>query len=153
MSKHPSTPGRRWQAALILSAFLIAVIAAAAGGWWYAREAPPHQGPIVLISVDGLRAGRLAAYGAPQGDTPAIDALAADAVVFERAYTHSPLTLPANASLLAGQLPFEHGVRDEAGFALKDDTRSLAELLRNRGFETGAAGSSFLLRPESGVAQ
>jgi tetratricopeptide (TPR) repeat protein len=86
-------------------------------------------------------------------ETPSIDALAADAVVFDRAYTHSPLTLPAHASLLAGQLPFEHGVRDEAGFALKDDARSMAELLQNRGFETGAAVSSFLLRPESGVAQ
>ena len=126
---------------------------AAIAGWWYARESPPHQGPIVLISVGGLRADRLPAYGASQSDTPSIDALAADAVVFERAYTHSPLTLPAHASLLAGQLPFEHGVRDEAGFALKDDTRSLAELLRNRGFQTGAAVSSFLLRRESGVAQ
>src|SRR5690606_8629471 len=74
-------------------------------------------------------------------------------IVFERAYTHSPLQLPAHASLLAGQLPFEHGVRDEAGFALADEARPLAELLRSRGFDTGAAVSSFLLRPESGVAQ
>src|SRR5688572_25485731 len=133
--------------------FFVAVAGAAIAGWWYARESPPHQGPIVLISVEGLRADRLPAYGASQSDTPSIDALAADAVVFERAYTHSPLTLPAHASLLAGQLPFEHGVRDEAGFAMKDETRSLAELLRNRGFETGAAVSSFLLRRESGVAQ
>ena len=84
---------------------------------------------------------------------PAVDALAADSVIFERAYTHSPLMLPAHASLLAGQLPFEHGVRDDAGYALKADTRSLAELLRNRGFETGAAVSSFVLRRESGVAK
>ena len=153
MPHHPPAAGRRWQATLIVAIFFVAVAGAAIGGWWYARESPPHQGPIVLISVDGLRADRLPAYGASQSETPSIDALAADAVVFERAYTHSPLTLPAHASLLAGQLPFEHGVRDEAGFALKDDTRSLAELLRNRGFETGAAVSSFLLRRESGVAQ
>jgi tetratricopeptide (TPR) repeat protein len=107
----------------------------------------------VLISVDGLQPEELEAYGGSPSLSPAIDALSADAVVFERAYAHSPLTLPAHASILAGQLPFEHGVRDEAGFALRDEARPLAELLRNRGFETGAAVSSFLLRPESGVAQ
>jgi tetratricopeptide (TPR) repeat protein len=137
---------------------VFAVAGSALAGWWYARESTPVRGPIVLISVDGLRPTRLPAYGradttAAPSATPSIDALAADAVVFERAYTHSPLTLPAHASLLAGQLPFEHGVRDEAGFALKADARSMAELLQSRGFETGAAVSSFLLRPESGMAQ
>ena len=144
---------RQWQATLIMAVFVIAVAGAALAGWWYARESTPHQGPIVLISVDGLSPSQLPVDGSAGATTPAIDALAADAVIFERAYTHSPLTLPAHASLLAGQLPFEHGVRDEAGFALKDNAGSLAELLRNRGFETGAAVSSFLLRPETGVAQ
>ena len=144
---------RQWQATLIMAVFVIAIAGAALAGWWYARESTPHQGPIVLISVDGLSPSQLPVDGSAGATTPAIDALAADAVIFERAYTHSPLTLPAHASLLAGQLPFEHGVRDEAGFALKDNAGSLAELLRNRGFETGAAVSSFLLRPETGVAQ
>jgi Flp pilus assembly protein TadD len=141
---------------MITTLVVSSVAAAALAGWWYARESTPVGGPIVLISVDGFRHVRLRETTnttlAPSS-TPSIDALAADAVVFDRAYTHSPLTLPAHASLLAGQLPFEHGVRDEAGFALKDDARSMAELLQNRGFETGAAVSSFLLRPESGVAQ
>ena len=150
---NPAPAARTWRAALIVGLVFVAVAIAALAGWWYAREALPHQGPIVLISIDGLRPDRLPAYGASRTDTPSIDALAADSVVFERAYTHSPLTLPAHASLLAGQLPFEHGVRDEAGFVLKDEAQSLAELLANRGFETGAAVSSFLLRRESGVAQ
>jgi tetratricopeptide (TPR) repeat protein len=149
---------RHWRATFITMLVVMAVAGSAAAGWWYARESTPVRGPIVLISVEGLRPTRLPAYSsadapAASSVTPSIDALAADAVLFERAYTHSPLTLPAHASLLAGQLPFEHGVRDEAGFALKNDARSMAELLQNRGFETGAAVSSFLLRPESGVAQ
>lgn len=155
MTRRPVTT-HRWRALLITTLVVMAVAGAAVGGWWYARESTPVRGPIVLISVDGLTPARLPVYGNGGGsatDTPSIDALAADAVVFERAYTHSPLSLPAHASLLAGQLPFEHGVRDEAGFALKEDARSMAELLQNRGFETGAAVSSFLLRPESGVAQ
>lgn len=144
---------RRWRVTVILTSFVIAVGTAALAGWWYARESTPHQGPIVLISVNGLRPADLETYGGETSRAPAIDALSADAVVFERAYAHSPLTLPAHASILAGQLPFEHGVRDEAGFTLKDDARSMPELLRHRGFETGAAVSSFLLRRESGVAQ
>jgi tetratricopeptide (TPR) repeat protein len=153
--RRPTTTAfaRRWQVTLIVTMFCVAVTAAAVAGWWYARESTPHQGPIVLISVDGLRPATLQAYGASDGARPGIDALAAEAVVFERAYAHSPLTLPSHASLLAGQLPYEHGVRDEAGFTLGDDTRSMAELLRSRGFDTGAAVSSFLLRRESGVAQ
>ena len=156
---HPgSAATRKWRATFITTLVVIAVAGSALAGWWYARESTPVRGPIVLISVDGLRPTHLpldASTDTPAAPsaTPSLDALAADAVVFDRAYTHSPLTLPAHASILAGQLPFEHGVRDEAGFALKEDARSMAELLQNRGFETGAAVSSFLLRPESGVAQ
>jgi len=77
MSKHKPA-SRRWQAALILTLFGIAVAAAAFGGWWYARESPPHQGPIVLVSVTGLGARELTAYGSTRSSSSAIDALAED---------------------------------------------------------------------------
>ena len=79
--------------------------------------------------------------------------LAADGVVFERAYSHAPQTLPAHAALLTGRLPFENGVRDEAGFVLADRERLLAEMLRDRGFATGAVVSSYALRKETGIGQ
>lgn len=148
-----SAAARRWQVTLIFTVFAVAVAAAAGAGWWYARESTPHQGPIVLISVDGLRPASVQTNGGSGDPRPGIHALAADAVVFERAYAHSPLTLPAHASLLAGRLPFEHGVRDDAGFMLGRETQSIADLLRSRGFETGGAVSSFVLRPESGLAR
>ena len=144
---------RRWQATLIITLVFSAAVGAAAVGWWYARESPPHQGPIVLLAVDGLSSSALTAYGARTSAAPAIDALAEEGVVFERAYIHSPAMLPAYTSLLTGQLPFDHGVRDEAGFALKTDTRTLPELLRSRGFATGAAVSSFLLRKATGLTR
>ena len=144
---------RRWQATLIITLVFSAAVGAAAVGWWYARESPPHQGPIVLLAVDGLSSSALTTYGARTSAAPAIDALSADSVVFERAYIHSPAMLPAYTSLLTGQLPFDHGVRDEAGFALKTDTRTLPELLRSRGFATGAAVSSFLLRKATGLSR
>jgi tetratricopeptide (TPR) repeat protein len=165
MAKHASGRLLRWQATAILTLFFFAVAGAAALGWWYARESPAHQGPIVLISVDGLPASTADAPPSEPVDaeadrtpaepraTPGIDALAADGVVFERAYSHSPLTLPAHASLFSGRLPFEHGARDEAGFTLEPGVRTLAELLRNRGFKTGGAVSSVLLRRSTGIAQ
>jgi tetratricopeptide (TPR) repeat protein len=150
---HAPAARKRWQAIVIITLFILAVAGAAFTGWRFARESAPHQGPIVLITVDGLRADRLPAYGGPPGATPNIDLLAARGIVFERAYTHSPLTLPAHAALVTGQLPFDNGVRDEGGYALKDQARTIAGLLRNRGFSTGAAVSSFLLRRTTGLAQ
>lgn len=124
---------------------------AAFGGWRFARASAPVNGPIILISVDGLRADRLSAYGYRQGHTPALDALAAGSTVFERAYTHVPQTLPAHASMLTGRLPFETGVRDVAGYTLPATVRTIAEILRDRGYATGGIVSSYLLRRETGI--
>jgi tetratricopeptide (TPR) repeat protein len=153
VATHAPAARKRWHAIVIITLFILAVAGAAFTGWRFARESAPHQGPIVLITIDGLRADRLPAYGGPAGATPNIDRLAQRGIVFERAYTHSPLTLPAHAALVTGQLPFDNGVRDDGGYALKDQVRTIAGLLRNRGFSTGAAVSSFLLRRTTGVAQ
>jgi tetratricopeptide (TPR) repeat protein len=153
MASHARGQARRWRASFIIAIFFAAVAGAAAVGWWYARESPPHQGPIVVLSIDGVVATDLPVYGALRSDMPAIDALSSESVVFDRAYTHSPLSLPAHASLLTGRLPYEHGVRDDAGFSIAEDTRTLAEVLRSRGFATGAAVSSFLLHERSGIAR
>lgn len=126
---------------------------AAFGGWRFAKASAPVNGPIVLISIDSLRADRLPAYGYPGGRAPVISALAADGIVFERAYSHVPQTTPAHASLLTGRLPFETGVRDVAGFTLPGSIRTVAEVLRDRGFATGGIVSSLLLRKESGLAR
>lgn len=126
---------------------------AAVSGWRYARASAPVSGPIVLISVEALRADHLPAYGYQGIKTPAIDALAADGVVFERAYSHMPQTLPAHASLLTGRLPFETGVRDGVGFSVPAAERLLPEMLRDRGYATGGVVSSFLLRKETGISQ
>jgi arylsulfatase A-like enzyme/predicted Zn-dependent protease len=126
---------------------------AAVGGWRYARASAPVSGPIVVISIDTLRADHLPAYGYTKVKTPAIDALAADGVVFERAYSHAPQTLPAHAALLSGQLPFETGVRDNVGFTVKPGERLLPQMLRERGFTTGGVVSAFVLRKETGISQ
>jgi arylsulfatase A-like enzyme/tetratricopeptide (TPR) repeat protein len=125
----------------------------AVGGWRYARASAPVSGPIVLLSIDALRADRLPVYGYANTQTPAIDALARDGIVFDRAYAHAPQTLPAHASLLSGRLPPEVGVRDTVGFAVPEDERLLAEMLADRGYGTAAVVSSYALREETGLAR
>ena len=131
----------------------LGTVLAAVGGWRYARASAPVSGPIIVISIDTLRADHLPAYGYKSGRTPAIDALAADGVVFERAYSHAPQTLPAHASLLSGRLPFETGVRDNVGFTVKSGERLLPQMLRDRGFTTGGIVSAYVLRKETGISQ
>jgi choline-sulfatase len=126
---------------------------AAVSGWRYARASAPINGPIVLISVDALRADHLPAYGYERLKTPAIDLIAADGVVFERAFAHVPQTLPATTALLTGRLPFETGVRDGVGFNVPPNERLLPEMLGDRGYSTAAIVSSFLLRKETGIGQ
>jgi arylsulfatase A-like enzyme/tetratricopeptide (TPR) repeat protein len=109
--------------------------------------------PVVLISIDTLRADHLPAYGYAGASTPAIDALRRDSILYENAYAHAPLTLPSHVSLFTGLLPTQHGVRDNLGYRL--DTRAhptLAARLRARGYATGAAVSAYVLRGTSGLS-
>jgi arylsulfatase A-like enzyme/tetratricopeptide (TPR) repeat protein len=119
-----------------------------------AREVGPYtSASVVLVSIDTLRADRLALYGYDKGSTPALDALGRESVVFEQAYSHCPLTLPAHASMLTGLLPPRHGVRDNSGFSLDPAHRTLAARFRAAGLSTGAAVSAYVLRAATGIAQ
>jgi arylsulfatase A-like enzyme/Flp pilus assembly protein TadD len=114
----------------------------------------PTGRPIVVVSIDTLRSDRLPAYGYEEVETPAIDALRGDAILFERAYSPVPLTLPAHASLLTGLLPPDHGVRDNAGYRLEEGVGpTVAEALAAEGYATGAAVSAYVMRAETGLAR
>lgn len=136
--------------ALLASSLLVAC--AGDGGGPVAEI--PRGGPLVIVSIDTLRSDRLPAYGYDAVETPAIDALRAEGILFERAYTHVPLTLPAHASLMTGLLPAAHGVRDNGGYTLAADAgTTLAEHLGEAGYATGGAISAFVLRRETGIAR
>jgi arylsulfatase A-like enzyme/predicted Zn-dependent protease len=109
--------------------------------------------PVVLISIDTLRSDHLPAYGYRQVETPALDAFRKDAILFERAYSHTPLTLPSHLSMLTGRLPTEHGVRDNVGYKY-DGGRlpNLPAVLRGAGYVTGGAVSAYVLRPDTGMS-
>ena len=152
-SRSPSPARRGWWGATVAVAVTATavMVMAALLGWRPWRPPLRVDGPIILISLDTLRADHLPAYGYRHVSTPALDALVADAVLFERAYSHAPQTLPSHASIFSGRLPFEHGVRDNLGFTVRPDERSLPRVLSERGFATAGIVSSYVLRAEVGI--
>ena len=116
--------------------------------------APSTSGrPIVLITIDTLRADRLGAYGSSRGLTPVIDGFARDAVRFTAAVAQVPLTLPSHVTILTGLHPARHGVRTNDGFHLAPTVPTLAESLRAGGYATGAFIGGYPLRASSGLAR
>ena len=111
---------------------------------------PPN---VILISVDTLRSDRLPVYGYGAIRTPHLDRFRADAVLFERAWSHAPLTAPAHASMLTGRLPADHGIRDNSGWTLDRHIPTVAEDLARRGYATGAMVSSKVLAAKTGLAK
>ncbi|GAF82716.1 unnamed protein product, partial [marine sediment metagenome] len=80
-----------------------------------AIDLPPGAGAgfnVVLITLDTLRSDHVGCYGYRGVKTPALDALAASGVRFADAVTPVPTTLPAHASILTGEYPPRHGVRN-----------------------------------------
>ena len=148
----PTQPRRSSRAALLAGAAALLIAGALAWFFWPMRGSRV-DGPIVLISIDTLRADRLPAYGYAATKTPHIDRLIQNGVLFERAYSHAPQTLPSHTSLFSGQLPFEHGVRDNIGFTVKPGQRLLQHALKERGYTTGAFVSAYVLREQTGFSQ
>jgi arylsulfatase A-like enzyme/Flp pilus assembly protein TadD len=109
--------------------------------------------PVILISVDTLRADHLPLFGYRDGSTPAIDALRADGILFTAATSHVPLTLPSHVTALTGLLPPQNGVRNNIGYRLGDAVPTLASVLHASGYATGGAVSAYVLRAGTGIAR
>lgn len=139
------------------AALALLLLAAAAAGCRRPSPASPGgesfpNAPVVLISIDTLRSDRLPLYGWGKVRTPHLDRLAADAWLFEKAFAPTPMTLPSHTSMLTGLLPPEHGVRNNSGFVFRGERHaSLPRLLKEKGYATGAAVSTYVLRRETGL--
>jgi arylsulfatase A-like enzyme/tetratricopeptide (TPR) repeat protein len=117
-----------------------------------AVESRIANAPVILISIDTLRADHLPLHGYRAIATPAIDALASEGVVFDEAWSPCPMTLPSHVTMLTGLLPTEHGVRNNLGFTYDASKHtSISSLLKARGYATGAAVSSYVMRGETGL--
>jgi arylsulfatase A-like enzyme/Tfp pilus assembly protein PilF len=136
---------------------LIAFVAVAAWRWWprpavQADLRPIARQNVLLVTIDTLRADALGSYGGP-ARTPALDRLAADGVRFTFAHAQAPLTLPSHTSILTGEYPFQHGVRENSGYRLAAGARTMATLLQAAGYATGAFVAAFPLHSRFGLNQ
>jgi arylsulfatase A-like enzyme len=98
---------------------------------------PPERRNVVLISIDTLRADRVGVYGSYRPTTPAIDALAAESVIFTDAWAPWPETSGSHMSLFTSRYPSEHGVTSFVT-APPPALELLAERLRREGWLTRA---------------
>ena len=114
------------------------------------QGAPPLKN-LVWITLDTQRADRLALFGGSV-ETPSLARLAARGVLFERAYSHAPMTGPSHASMFTGLLPVHHGVRNN-GQRLPERLETLAEAMKAGGRRTAAFVSLDAMSPKYGFGQ
>lgn len=100
---------------------------------------------VLLITVDTVRADHVGCYGDKNIQTPTIDALAADGILYEHAISQVPLTWPSHTAIMTGTYPFQNGVQDFTGEPLDPKFQTLAQAMKRNGYATGAVVSSFVL--------
>src|SRR5712691_7467663 len=108
---------------------------------------------IILVTIDTVRADALGFAGNRRVKTPFLDSVAGRGVLFNNAHAHNVVTLPSHVNILTGLYPFQHGVRDNAGFKLDPKHETVATMLRRAGYATGAFIGAFPLDSRFGLNQ
>ena len=139
--------------AAVAALFLVSCTACRSGPAPAAADRTPTRPPLVLVTIDTLRADRLGSYGSTRGLTPSLDALAREATRFTAAVSQVPLTLPSHATILTGLHPARHGIRTNDGFRLAASVPTLAESLKIAGYRTAAFIGGYPLRGSSGLSR
>jgi len=117
-----------------------------------AAAARPARIPVILISVDTLRADHLSAYGYRKIATPNIDAFLRNGTQFRNVSCQIPLTLPSHTSLFTSTYPSENGIEENAQHVPAGMT-TLASALRGQGYKTAAFIGSVFLEKQMGLDQ
>ncbi|MFP3941280.1 MAG: sulfatase-like hydrolase/transferase [Thermoanaerobaculia bacterium] len=116
-----------------------------------ARDPAAGRRPnVVLVSLDTLRADHLSLYAYSRETSPELEAIARDALVFDRALASATWTLPSTATLLTGLLPVQHGLHTP-GDRLAEGAQTLAERLADAGYRTAAFTDGGFLSHEFGL--
>ncbi len=130
---------------IIILLFLIAVSACSPP-----VSAPAEPRNLVVLSIDTLRPDHLGLYGYSRSTSPHLDRFARSSVVFDQAVTVHVATAPAHGTILTGEYPGGHGI-ELNGMALKPGVPTLAGMLAEKGFVTGAFVSGWTLQRHTGL--
>lgn len=108
---------------------------------------------VLLITIDTWRFDRLGSNHSGLVKTPHLDAMVERGINFVRAFAHNPMTLPSHANIFTGVTALTHGVYDNNGFKLNEESLTLAEHLKSFGYQTFAVVGSFVLSKTFGLNQ
>jgi len=134
----------RFSAVLLVIALAAGFQAACSGGSDY---------NVLLLTLDTTRADHLRCYGNKNVETPALNQLAREGVLFKRAYSQLPMTLPAHTSILSGTYPLYNGVLDNGDYRVPDELLTLPEILKPKGYATAAFISAAVLKKNFNLNQ
>jgi choline-sulfatase len=118
-----------------------------------AASATSDHPNVVLVTLDTTRADRIGAWGHAAATTPNIDKLAARGRLYRETWSPLPLTIPAHSALFTGRYPPRLGIRSNGDSKLGPEALTLAEILHENGWETGAATSGFVTSRQWGFDQ
>jgi len=105
------------------------------------QSSPATKPNIIFIVVDDIRFDEFGAAGHAYLQTPNIDRLAANGVMFTRAYHAVPLCSPSRASILTGQYPSTHGIIDNVARNLAShQLKTFPRSLQQAGYDTAFVG-------------
>ncbi|MCP5052199.1 MAG: sulfatase-like hydrolase/transferase, partial [bacterium] len=153
-SESGATSKRRLLIPLVIGLLAVAVVLALtvfSGGGGAIRL--DENTNLLVITLDTMRADRIGAYGYEEAQTPNLDRLAREGVLFENCYSPVPLTLPSHSTLFTGRYPVAHGVRGNGIYLLPGAEVTLAEKMKANGYQTAGVISSFVLLSKFGLNQ
>lgn len=116
-----------------------------------ANKPPVNRPNIIFIMADDLGIGDLGCYGQKLIATPQIDKMATEGVLFTQVYAGSSVCAPTRSSIMTGMHNGHNRVRDNIphGVFLQPDDATVAEVLKQAGYKTGAIGKWSLGNPGS----
>ncbi|WP_167617187.1 arylsulfatase [Maribellus sediminis] len=110
------------------------------------EKAETQKPNIVYILADDLGYGDLSCYGQTHFSTPNIDKLASEGMLFTQHYAGTTVCAPSRSSLMTGQHTGHTPIRGNKGWEpegqwpISEDAFTMAEMLKNAGYATGAFG-------------
>jgi len=110
------------------------------------RRADAERPSVLLVVLDTTSTGHLSLYGYEKPTSPRLEALAARSLVFRRAVSPAPWTVPAHGSIFSGLYPSEMGF-DGDGFHASPSAGSLALDLEQQGWSAYGISANPIVSP------